>query len=210
MREYGLPSHLPLFAVPGAVLMPHGRMPLTVFEPRYLQLVEDVLKTPERLVGLIQPQGDGYARIGAAGRLTGFQELDDGQMLISLRAVSRFSLIAVEDGFAPYAQGRVDWGGFDNDRRADAEEDPDFDREVFLRGLERYLEAHDLSTDWDSLDEAGDELLINALAMALPFEPEEKQGLLEAHHLSERRVLLEGLMEFAVHSQGDDGQEMMQ
>lgn len=210
MREFDLPGFLPLFAVPGAVLMPHGRMPLTVFEPRYLQLVEDVLKTPERLIGLIQPQGDGYAKIGAAGRLTGFQELDDGQMLISLRAVSRFSLVAVEDGFTPYPQGRVNWTGFDRDRRAEAEEDPDFDREVFLNGLERYLEAHDLSTDWDSLDEAGDELLINALAMTLPFGPEEKQGLLEAIDLSERRALLEGLMEFAVHAQGDDSQEAIQ
>lgn len=210
MIRIDLPARLPLFAFPGAILMPRGRAPLTVFEPRYLQLVEDVLKTPDRLIGLIQPQGDGFARIGSAGRLAGFQEMEDGRYLISLRAVSRFALAEVEEGFSPYARGRVDWTGFGADRSDTPQEDPGFDREHFLRRLRRYMAVRDLATDWETLDEAGDEMLINALAMALPFEPEEKQALLEAATLGQRRELLDGLMEFALHGGGTDGSEALQ
>lgn len=210
MIRFDLPARLPLFAFPGAILMPRGRAPLTVFEPRYLQLVEDVLKTSDRLIGLIQPQGEGFARIGSAGRLVGFQEMEDGRYLISLKAVSRFVLAEVEEGIAPYARGRVDWTGFGPDRSDTPQEDPDFDRELFLRRLRRYMAARDLATDWDTLDEAGDEMLVNALAMALPFEPEEKQALLEAATLTDRRELLDGLMEFALHRGGNDSNEALQ
>lgn len=209
MIRFDLPARLPLFAFPGAILMPRGRAPLTVFEPRFLQLVEDVLKTSDRLIGLIQPQGDGFARVGSAGRMVGFQEMDDGRYLISLKAVSRFALAEVEDGFTPYPRGRVDWTGFGSDRGDTPQEDPDFDRDIFLHRLRRYMAARDLATDWETLDEAGDEMLINALAMALPFEPEEKQALLEAVTLTDRRELLDGLMEFALH-QGHDGNEALQ
>ena len=205
-----LPARLPLFAFPGAVLLPRGRAPITVFEPRYLQLVEDVLKTPDRLIGLIQPQGEGYARVGSAGRLVGFQEMDDGRLLISLKAVSRFVLTEDEEGLTPYPRGRVDWGGFAQDRGDTPQEDAGFDREQFLRRLRRYMAARELATDWEMLDEAGDEMLINALAMALPLEPEEKQALLEAPTLSARRELLDGLLEFALHQGGNDTSEALQ
>lgn len=210
MRRTGLPESLPLFAVSGAILMPRGRVPLTVIEPRYLQMVDDVLKTGDRLIGLIQPQGAGHARIGCAGRLVGFQELDDGRVLISLRAVSRFALLAVEGAATPYARGRVDWSAFTADRAATPQEDPHFDREAFLDRLRRYLVAAGLATDWDTLDEAGDELLINALSMALPFDPEEKQALLEAPDLTSRRQMMDGLMEIALHARKDDGSDRMQ
>lgn len=210
MRRSDLPAELPLFAVPGAILMPRGRLPLTVFEPRYLQMVDDVLKTADRMIGLIQPHDGGHARIGCAGRLVGFQELDDGRVLISLRAVSRFVLVAITDAATPYACGRVDWTTHAADRRTTPQEDPDFDREVFLDRLRRYLAAEGLATDWDTLDEAGDELLINALSMALPFEPEEKQALLEAPDLTTRRELMDGLMEYALHVRKDDGSDRMQ
>lgn len=199
MLRFDLPARLPLFSVQGAVLMPRTRVPLTVFEPRYLQLVEDVMKTPDRTIGLIQPQGDGLAKIGGAGRLMGFQELDDGRMMISLRALSRFEVVQIEDGFTPYSRARVSWTGFGSDLLGTPQEDLGFDREAFLKNLDRYMAAYELSTDWDSLDEAGDEMLINSLAMALPFSPEEKQALLEARDLPGRRELLHGLMEFALH-----------
>lgn len=199
MLRFDLPARLPLFAVSGAVLMPRTRVPLTVFEPRYLQLVEDVLKTPDRTIGLIQPQGEGLAGIGGAGRLMGFQELDDGRMMISLRALSRFEVVQVEDGFTPYTRAKVAWTGYGSDLLDTPQEDLGFDRELFLKNLDRYMAAHELSTDWDSLDEAGDEMLINSLAMALPFSAEEKQALLEARDLTGRRKLLHGLMEFSLH-----------
>lgn len=205
-----LPDRLALFALPGALLLPRGRLPLTLFEPRYLQLLEDVLKTRERLIGMIQPQGEGLARIGTAGRVAGFQELDDGRVLIQLKAISRYTVATVEEGFAPYPHARVSWDGFEADRNPAPQEDTGFDREAFLRHLRRYLATQELATDWDALDEAGDEMLVNALSMALPFGVEEKQALLEAATLTDRRVLLDGLMEYALRAGTGEGEEVMQ
>jgi len=200
-----LPAQLPLFPLPGAVLMPRARLPLHLFEPRYLQMLEDTLKTDHRMIGMIQPLGEGLARVGTAGRVAAFSEAEDGRMMISLKAVSRFTLREVEEGFAPYLRGRVDWGDFAADLRPASEEDPDFDRETFLSRLRRFMAAQDLATDWEAAREADDEMLINALAMLLPLEPEEKQALLEAPALAERRAILDGLMEYALHSGPDEG-----
>ncbi len=206
LRGGELPARIALFPLPGAVLMPRARLPLHIFEPRYLQMLEDVLKTGHRLIGMIQPAEDGLAQIGCAGRVVGFSEEENGRMMISLRAISRFRLDSVEEGFTPYLHGVVDWSGFESDR-GKPEQDP-FDREPFLDRLARYMEAHELATDWDSLREADDELLVNSLAMMLPFEPEEKQALLETVTLTERRALLDGLIEYDLHS--GDHEEILQ
>lgn len=198
-RAPELAGQIPLFPLPGAVLMPRARLPLHIFEPRYLQMLEDVLKTEHRLIGMIQPIGEGLASIGTAGRVVAFSESDDGRLMITLRAISRFHLAEVEEGFLPYLRGRVDWSGFEADRETGDETDPDFDREAFLARLRRYMAARDLSTDWEAAGEADDEMLINALAMLLPLEAEEKQALLEAPTLSERRGILDGLIEYALH-----------
>lgn len=198
-RAPDLPGQIPLFPLPGAVLMPRARLPLQIFEPRYLQMLEDVLKTDHRLIGMIQPIGEGLARVGTAGRVVAFSETDDGRMMISLRAVSRFRLGEVEEGFLPYLRGRVDWSGFEADRENGDETDPGFDREAFLSRLRRFMAARDLSTDWEAAGEADDEMLVNALSMLLPLEVEEKQALLEAPTLGERREILDGLIEYALH-----------
>lgn len=203
-----LPASLPLFPLPGAVLLPRARLPLHIFEPRYLQLLEDALKSGHRMIGMIQPIGGSLASVGTAGRIAAFQETDDGRMLISLRAVSRFRLVETQEGFAPYLRGRVAWEGFAADRKATAEEDPDFDREPFLRRLRRYMAARELSTDLQAAGEADDEMLVNALAMLLPLDPEEKQALLEAPTLAERRAMLDGLLEYALH--GGMGEDPLQ
>ena len=117
--------------------------------------------------------------------------------MITLAGVSRFRLIAEEAGDTPYRRARVSWTGFDRDR-GPVETDPDLDRPAFLDLLHRYFEAEGLSTDWDSLKGAEDELLINSLAMLCPFDPEEKQALLESPHLTERREAIVALMEFAL------------
>lgn len=195
-----LPSQLPLFPLPGAVLMPRSRLPLHLFEPRYLQMLDDTMKTEHRLIGMIQTMGDTLADIGTAGRVVAFNESDDGRVMISLRAVSRFRLQEVEEGFAPYMRGRVDWDDFTADLRPDEEEDPGFDREAFLSRLRRYMASLDISTDWEAASEADDEMLVNALAMLLPLDPEEKQALLEAPTLPERREILDGLIEYALHA----------
>ena len=205
--RFDLPDRIPLFPLPGAVLMPRARMPLHIFEPRYLQMLEDTLRTDHRLIGMIQPEGDGLAAIGCAGRVVAFSETDDGRMMISLGAVSRFRLQEVEEGFAPYLQGRVDWSSFDRDRGG-AEQDRGLDRDAVFALLNRFMQANALSTDWDAAAEAEDELLINSLSMMLPFGPGDKQALLESPTLSDRRELLVGLIEFALH--GGENEDRLQ
>ncbi|MDO5621478.1 MAG: LON peptidase substrate-binding domain-containing protein [Paracoccus sp. (in: a-proteobacteria)] len=202
-RGFDLPAALPLFPLPGAVLLPRGHLPLHIFEPRYLQMIEDVLKTPDRMLGMIQPLGDGLARVGTGGRIVAFSEEDDGRLMISLRAVSRFRLIEAQEGFAPYLRGQVDWSGFDADKGPE-EQDRDFDREPFLKRLGQYMAEHELTTDWQALSGAADEVLINALSQLLPLPPEEKQALLEAATLAERRALLAGLIEYDLRSDGEE------
>lgn len=203
MRGFDLPDTIPLFALPGAVLMPRASLPLHIFEPRYLQMLDDTLKTPDRLIGMIQPIGEGLARIGCAGRVVMFSETGDGRMDIVLRAVSRFALTGVEDGFTPYPRGRIGWQGFGADRDSTVPTDPGLDREALLDRLSRYMQARELSTDWDAAREADDEMLVNSLSMLLPFSPEEKQALLEAESLPARREMLDGLLEYALHG-GDE------
>lgn len=206
-----LPESLPIFPLPGALLLPRARLPLNIFEPRYLAMLEDTLKTPHRLIGMVQPiaipEGKEAGRlhsIGCAGRVTAFQETDDGRYLITLSGISRFRLGAPRDGFAPYARSQVDWTSFERDLGR-TEVDPDFDREAFLKVLARFFDTAQLSSDWDSLKEAEPELLISSLSILCPFDPEEKQALLEAPTLTNRRETLMTLMEFALRGGGDEG-----
>lgn len=201
IKPADLPNTLPLFPLPGALLLPRARLPLHIFEPRYLQMVEDMMKTPQRLVGLIQlregPAGDRLQAIGCAGRLTGFSETEDGRYMITLTGISRFRLMAEEEGFHPYRRGQVDWSSFKRDLGS-VEHDPGLDRDAFMDRLSRYFETMELSTDWSSLKEADEELLINSLSMLCPFPSEDKQALLEAPSLSTRRETLVTLIEFAL------------
>ncbi len=206
-----LPDVLPLFPLPGALLLPRARLPLNIFEPRYLAMLEEVLKAPLRLIGMIQPLATAEARlsgrlhqVGCAGRVTAFQETEDGRYLITLSGVSRFRVLEEVEGFAPYRRARVDWARFGSDLGR-AEPDEGFNRAAFLEVLARYFEAAHLSSDWDSLKEAEEELLINSLSILCPFDPEEKQALLEAPTLANRRETLVTLMEFALRSGGDEG-----
>ncbi len=209
-----LPETLPIFPLPGALLLPRARLPLNIFEPRYLAMLEDALKTPHRLVGMVQPllvpEDKSEAKparlhhIGCAGRVTAMQETEDGRYLITLSGVSRFRLGEMIEGFTPYLRARVDWTSFGRDLGR-AEQDPEFDRQAFLTVLARFFDTAQLSSDWDSLKEADVELLVNSLSILCPFDPEEKQALLEAPTLSNRRETLTTLMEFALRSTGDEG-----
>jgi Lon protease-like protein len=211
-RKFGLadlPSVIPVFPLPGALLLPRARLPLNIFEPRYLAMLDDTLKTEHRLIGMIQPisvpEGKGVARlhqIGCAGRVTSLQETEDGRYLITLQGACRFRLGETQEGFSPYLRAAIDWSSFERDLGR-PERDDAFDRPQFLSVLARFFEAAQLSSDWDSLKRADEELLINSLAMLCPFDPEEKQALLEAPTLANRRETLVTLMEFALRSGGD-------
>lgn len=209
-----LPDVIPIFPLPGALLLPRSRLPLHLFEPRYLAMLEDVLKTPQRLIGMIQPNAvpgraeNGLHSIGCAGRVTQFSESEDGRYMITLSGASRFRIVDEIDGFTPYRRAQVSWEGFERDL-GPKDVDVGFDRSAFLDLLDRYLSARELDTDWDTLKDADDELLINSLSMLLGFEPEDKQALLEAPSLSTRRETLVTLIEFALR-RGDGNEEVMQ
>ncbi|WP_047996520.1 LON peptidase substrate-binding domain-containing protein [Puniceibacterium sp. IMCC21224] len=206
-----LPDVIPVFPLPGALLLPRSRLPLHLFEPRYLQMLDDALKTDTRLIGMVQPNavpgrdGIGLQRIGCAGRITQFSETEDGRYMVTLSGVSRFRVQSEVEGFSPYRRCDVSWAGFEADRRPAAEADDTFNRGAFLALLDRYFTARDLSADWDTLKEAEDELLVNSLSMLLDFDPEDKQALLEAPSLSTRRETLVMLIEYALRGGDDEG-----
>lgn len=208
-----LPEVVPVFPLPGALLLPRARLPLHVFEPRYLAMLDDTLKTGHRLIGMVQPRqapagtAPGLQSIGCAGRVTGFSETADGRYMITLTGISRFRIRREVSGFQPYLKADVGWEAFARDL-GPAEQDPGFDRADFLDLLARFFEARGLSTDWATLKDAEDELLINSLSMLCPFEVEDKQALLEAPTLATRRETLAALMRFALHRSDDDGEVM--
>lgn len=207
-----LPETLVLFPLPGALLLPRAQLPLHVFEPRYLQMLEDCLKTRQRLIGMIQPRSGQAAgqlnAVGCAGRLTSFSEMADGRYMTTLTGVSRFRLVREVPGFTPYRRAEVSWAEFATDL-GKPEPDEAFARAQFLALLGRYFAAAGLSTDWETLKGAEDDLLIDSLSMLLPLAPEDKQALLEAPNLRARRETLETLIEFAFRS-GGDGEEVLQ
>ncbi len=204
-----LPDTIAIFPLPGALLLPRARLPLHIFEPRYLAMIDDTLKTQGRLIGMIQPYegtdgADKLHAIGCAGRLSAFSETEDGRYMITLSGVSRFRVLHEVEGFTPYRRCDVSWSGFERDRGTTVEKDPGLDRTPFLELLNRYFQSQGLSTDWDAVREAEDELLINSISMLCPFPPEDKQALLEASTLVRRRETLVTLIEFALHG-GETG-----
>ena len=199
-----LPETLPLFPLPGALLLPRARLPLNIFEPRYLAMLEDTLKSRHRMIGMVQPLNETSPegtprlhRIGCAGRVVAFSETDDGRYRITLGGVSRFRVLDLQAGFTPYVSATVAWDSFARDLGKE-EKDKGFDRRAFLDLLGRFFRATGLNSDWSSLEKAADELLVNSLSMLCPFDVEDKQALLEAPSLTDRRETLVTLIEFAL------------
>ncbi|MBM2290387.1 LON peptidase substrate-binding domain-containing protein [Sulfitobacter pseudonitzschiae] len=203
-----LPDTIPVFPLPGALLLPRAHLPLHIFEPRYLQMLTDALKTDSRIIGMVQPNPvpgrseTALHTIGCAGRVTQFSETEDGRYMVTLTGLSRFRVVEEVEGFTPYRRCKASWAGFDRDL-GDSETDDTLDRGPFLSLLGRYFDARDLSADWDTLKEADDELLVNSLSMMLDFQPEDKQALLEAPSLDTRRETLVTLIEYALRGGGD-------
>ncbi len=205
-KSIDLPETLAIFPLPGALLLPRARLPLHLFEPRYLAMLEDCLKNPSRLIGMVQPRdlpngGKKLSAIGCAGRVTSFSETDDGRYMITLTGVSRFRILDEVQGFTPYRRAQVDWAPFARDLGPE-EHDRSFDRAAFLDILTRFFAAQEMGGDWSGIKDAEPELLINSLSMLLPFSPEDKQALLEAPSLVTRRETLVTLMEFALRAGG--------
>tara|TARA_B100000795_G_C22730896_1_gene411330 strand:+ start:273 stop:893 length:621 start_codon:yes stop_codon:yes gene_type:complete len=206
-----MPDVIPVFPLPGALLLPRAKLPLHVFEPRYLSMIEDCMKTSSRFIGMVQTyQSRGETKlhsIGCAGRLNQFSETEDGRYMVTLSGMSRFRIKEEVEGFAPYRRCHITWDGFERDL-GKVEKDKTFDRPAFMAGLKRYFDHQELSTDWETMQGADDELLINSLSMLCPFEPGDKQALLEAPSLSTRRETLTTLIEFAM--RGGAGEDFLQ
>ena len=201
-----LPDILPIFPLTGVLLLPRGRLPLNIFEPRYLAMIRDALGG-ERLIGMIQPSepqrdnlGEGGLNpplypIGCAGRLTQFSETDDGRYLVTLTGVSRFRIREELRLLSGYRRVVPDWQPFARDRQAPGE--PGFDRARLIRGLKGFFAQRQISADFEAIEKAPGEYLVTSLAMACPFAPSEKQALLEAADPDERARLLTTLVEMA-------------
>jgi uncharacterized protein len=196
-----LPTTLNAFPLTGVLLLPRGQLPLNVFEPRYLALVDAAL-AGDRLIAMIQPTQNEeqvlkptLAAIGCAGRITGFRESEDGRYLVTLTGVCRFRLAEELSTDTPYRRIIADFSSYTDDL---AEPDEtDFPRDRLLVALKDYLSRRDLKADWKSVMSAPPETLVNALAMLCPFEPAEKQALLEAPGWPERVDILIALLEMA-------------
>jgi hypothetical protein len=202
-----LPEVIPVFPLDGALLLPGGVLPLRIFEPRYLNMIDDAM-AGARMIGMVQT-GVGserarptLARVGCAGRITSYAETGDGKYLIALTGVCRFQTGEELALLRPYRQARVAYAPFVLDLDADDEAE-EFDRPPFVSLLRRYLDRKGLGVEWDSVASAPGPALINSLCMALPFEPAEKQALLEAVDIDARRVALAALLEIDA-ALGDD------
>jgi Lon protease-like protein len=190
------PAVIPVFPLSGALLRPRGQMPLNIFEPRYLAMVDDAMRT-DRIIGMIQPdpESPGAAanpklyRVGCAGRVTQYAETGDGRYLISLTGISRFRVESEIASVGPYRRCHVSYDAFAVDFEPRAGEEH-VDREGVLKALRDFVESNDLKVDWAGIDEAPDEALVNALCMMSPFGVREKQAMLEAPDLKTRAEIL--------------------
>ncbi|MEX0591569.1 MAG: LON peptidase substrate-binding domain-containing protein [Xanthobacteraceae bacterium] len=211
-----LAETIPVFPLPGALLLPRGQLPLNIFEPRYLAMIDDTLKGA-RVIGMIQPDEAKAAspmhpplyEIGCAGRITQFEETGDARYLITLTGVARFRLREESVVTTPYRQCRVDFAAFAGDFVPDAGGD-EVDRDALLHTLAAYLEASRIEADWAGIREAPTEALVNGLSMMSPYGPKEKQALLEAPDLKTRAELLIAVTEIALAERGEGGEKSLQ
>lgn len=215
-HTYRGPSDIPvvaaLFPLPAALLLPRGQMPLNIFEPRYLAMIDAALRG-DRVIGMVQPAFDGgpvdltgrpaLCRVGCLGRITQFAETGDGRVLITLAGIARFEIVEEMATTTPYRQARISSEAFADDFEAHRGE-AEVDRKALMRVFKAYLDANNLEADWSSFDQAPTEALVNTLSMMAPYGPAEKQALLEASDLRSRADMLIALTEMVL--AGNQGQ----
>jgi uncharacterized protein len=219
--EYQQPGDLaeviPVFPLPGALLLPRGQMPLNIFEPRYLAMIDDALLAGHRLIGMIQPDSahpgpaekPNLFKIGCVGRITQIAETGDGRYLIQLTGIARFRIDEELAVATPYRQCRVVYAPFADDFVARKGEDA-VDRERLLRALSEFLRVNDLKADWEGIENAPNEALVNALAMMSPYGTAEKQALLEAPDLKTRAEILVAMTEIELAQKTSGGETPLQ
>jgi len=212
-----LPEVIPVFPLPGALLLPRGQMPLNIFEPRYLAMVDDALRDGHRLIGMIQPDVAHSApadepplfHIGCIGRITQLAETGDGRYLIELTGVTRFRVDEELPVKTEYRQCRVTYAPFADDFIARKGEEA-VNRAAVLEALRAFMKANNLKADWKGIDRAPNEALVNALCMMSPYGPPEKQALLEAPDLKTRAELLVAITEIELAKKNSEGETPLQ
>ena len=212
-----LPETIPVFPLAGALLLPRGQMPLNIFEPRYLEMVDDSLRDGHRLIGMVQPdpahpgtpERPGLYKIGCVGRITQIAETGDGRYLLQLTGVARFRVLEELDVATGYRQCRVDFIPFADDFVARRGEEQ-VDRKAVLDALTDFLKANNLKADWEGIESAPNEALVNALAMMSPFDAAEKQAMLEAPDLKTRAEILVAVTEIALAKTNTEGETPLQ
>ncbi|MCU0732709.1 MAG: LON peptidase substrate-binding domain-containing protein [Hyphomonas sp.] len=217
-RPQDLPPRLPVFPLRGAILLPRSTLPLNVFEPRYLAMLHDVL-AGARLIGIIQPARTGteasatespagkssaLRSVGCAGRVTSYEELDDGRLAITLTGICRFEVVSEAATTAAYRTMSVSYDRFARDFTHGIGEEQ-VDRASLLRVLKAYLEQNRFEADWSAIERASSESLVNALSIMAPYGSEEKQALLEAPDLRTRSEVLVALAEMEIAASGGSG-----
>jgi Lon protease-like protein len=212
-----LPETIPVFPLPGALLLPRGQMPLNIFEPRYLEMIDDAFRDGHRLIGMVQPdpahqgtgEGPNLYKIGCVGRITQIAETGDARYLLQLTGVARFRILEELKVATGYRQCRVDFMPFIDDFIARKGEEL-VDRQAVLDALTAFLKANNLKADWDGIESAPNEALVNALAMMSPYDPAEKQALLEAPDLKTRAEILIAVTEIALAKSQTEGDPPLQ
>ena len=212
-----MPGVIPVFPLPGALLLPRGQMPLNIFEPRYLSMVDDSLRDGHRLIGMIQPDIAHSGSpdkpllytIGCAGRMTQIAESGDGRYLLELTGVARFQIEEELKVATPYRQCRVTYAPFADDFIARKGENA-VDRKALLVALTNFLKANDLKADWEGIEKAPNEALVNALSMMSPYGTAEKQALLEAPDLKTRAEILIAITEIELAKKNTEGEPQLQ
>jgi Lon protease-like protein len=198
-----LPEIIPVFPLPGALLLPRGQMPLNIFEPRYLAMVDDSFRDGHRLIGMIQPDVSHSRdearpvlfRVGCVGRITQLAESGDGRYILELTGITRFRVVEeMMSVLTAYRQCRVDYFPYIDDFTARKGEEA-VDRQALLEVLTDFLKANNLNVDWEGVETAPNEALVNALAMMSPHGPAEKQAMLEAPDLKTRAEILVAVTE---------------
>jgi Lon protease-like protein len=212
-----LPDVIPIFPLSGALLLPRGQLPLNIFEPRYLMMFDDAFRSGRRLIGMIQPDAahpgpedkPNVYRVGCLGRITQLAETGDGRYLVQLTGIARFRVEAELAVETPYRQCQVTYAPFANDFVGHKGED-EVDRESLLQALSDFLKANDLKADWQGIEHAPNEALVNALAMMSPYGPAEKQALLEAPDLKTRAEILVAVTEIELAKRRTPGETSLQ
>jgi uncharacterized protein len=212
-----LPETIPVFPLTGALLLPRGQMPLNIFEPRYLEMVDDSLRDGHRLIGMIQPDAahpgseeqPTLYRVGCIGRITQLAETGDGRYLLQLTGIARFRIEEELKVSTAYRQCRVTYMPFRDDFVARKGEEA-VDRKALLAALGEFLKANDLKADWEGIENAPNEALVNALAMMSPFDAAEKQAMLEAPDLKTRAEILIAATEIELAKRSTEGETKLQ